>query len=151
MISILGAGCSTAAGIGVSSLMSGLYSGGNFLTRVPADSWRVKPTFEPFAFRWTERENSVRALLLKHLGLSYREAVGSGDLRGSYGVILASTKGFTEDLVWTESAAVDPMTPLLDDFIAKSDLKPVRKICVSNAVRVFVGRTRFSASVAERP
>ena len=133
MISILGAGCSTAAGPSITSLMSGLNAGRNYLTRVPTESWPVKPTFEPFAFRFPEREQSVRETLLKHLSLSFHEALGARDLEGTYGVILASTKGLTEDVVWTSSSDIDPLTPLLDDFISRHQLKPSRKICVSNA------------------
>ncbi len=134
MISILGAGCSTAAGQGIPALMSGLHAGSNFLSRVPPDSWRVKPAFEPFAFRWPDRGGAtIRELLVQHLSHAFREARGDLNLAGRYGVILASTKGLTEDFVWDTSAAVDPLTPVLDDVIAAFRLKPSMKICVSNA------------------
>jgi hypothetical protein len=54
---------------------------------------------------------------------------------GRLGVILASTKGFSDDFIWDKNASLetDPLTPLLDDFIQRAELKPERKLCVSNA------------------
>jgi 3-oxoacyl-[acyl-carrier-protein] synthase II len=133
--SILGAGCSTAAGLGVAPFIAGLYAGSDFLAEVDTSNWKVKPAFEPRAFRWRDREDSsVRALLVRHLGLALDEALWGHALEGTYGVILASTKGFTEDFVWSEAAATsDPLTPILDDVIAARHLKPSMRICVSNA------------------
>ena len=142
-ISILGTGASTATGSSVSEFMAALRSGKDVLSAVPSGDWATppKPGFEPRAFRWADRDtDSVRKLLGRKLLQVFNEAKMNLPAalltQDRVGLILASTKGFTEDFVWhdsNEDNERDSLTPLIDDFIEASGLKPQRKLCVSNA------------------
>lgn len=55
-------------------------------------------------------------------------------LAGRFSVLLASTKGFSEDVVWDEfSTPPDALTPLLTDFLKRHDLKPQQVSVISSA------------------
>lgn len=142
MISILGTGCSTATGNNVQEFMRALETGHDALMPVPTSTWNVTPKagFEPRAFRWKDRSTSIRTLLLSKLIETFKEASKTTPAEilksDRLGVILASTKGFTEDFVWSrdsQPAHLDPLTPLLDDVIEAFALRPQAKLCVSNA------------------
>ena len=56
------------------------------------------------------------------------------------GVILATTKSFVDDFIWNGSPedslgilSNDALAPLLEDFLTASELRPAKKIIVSNA------------------
>jgi 3-oxoacyl-(acyl-carrier-protein) synthase len=52
------------------------------------------------------------------------------------GVILASTKGFVDDLIWKSNQVGlnrDLLSPILSDFLEKAEIQAERTICVSNA------------------
>ncbi len=55
--------------------------------------------------------------------------------RGAFGVILASTKGVSEDFIRKPGAdlAIDPLTPLLQNALRRMELQPSRSLCISNA------------------
>lgn len=167
-VSIIGTGCSTATGETVSGFVSALHSGLDALVPVSTETWKVapKPGFEPRAFRWANNDrSSIRKLLGEKLLQVFKEAssgLPSGSLqRDRIGVVLASTKGFTEDFVWNESSGsssgsgssdfdIDPLTPLLTDFVQAAGLIPARKVCVSNAcasslAALYVARTWLHA------
>ncbi len=150
MISILGAGCSTAAGVGVTQLMRGLDSGEDFSSAVSVAGWSVAPNpdFSPRAFRWAKRADLARENLLYHLTASFEEARADSGWRPEerVGVILASTKGVTEDLVWSPKSPTgvvnsdekltdtrDPISPLLDEMISRMGVTVRDRVCVSNA------------------
>ncbi|RYZ76792.1 MAG: hypothetical protein EOP05_03980, partial [Proteobacteria bacterium] len=140
-ISILATGCNLSTASSVAEFMHALHSGTDALALVPTSGWKVppKPGFEPRAFRWKDRDQNpketIRSLLTRKLKASFDEAISNLKLDARVGVILASTKGFTEDFVWNEGASlqVDPLTPLLDDTIEACGLSPEMKLCVSNA------------------
>jgi len=55
---------------------------------------------------------------------------------GELGVIFASTKGCIEDFIWNptpQDLRVDPLTPVLKEFIVRAKIRPQRFLCVSNA------------------
>lgn len=123
--------------------MSGLESGDDFSSDVAVGDWVIapKPDFSPRSFRWRERFKSTRETLLHHLCLAFDEARAQakwvpGD---RVGVILASTKGVTEDFVWQDveasssGSSSDPLTPLLDEMLVRMSVVPRQRICVSNA------------------
>jgi 3-oxoacyl-[acyl-carrier-protein] synthase-1 len=125
-------------------LMSGLDSGNDFTSVVSFETWPVTPKsdFSPRAFRWAERANSARENLLHHLTLSFNEARSEAQAGASWkpdgrvGVILASTKGVTEDFVWSQAASADqrdPLSPLLDEMISRMAISVRERICISNA------------------
>jgi len=92
------------------------------------------PDYSRSEFLFTgDRPPTVRQLLGDKLLTCFAQV----DLpRGRLGVILASTKGFSNDFIWRPDApelATDPLTPLLEDFLARAELNPERRLCVSNA------------------
>lgn len=146
-ISILGTGCTTSTGNSVREFMLALETGADSLVPVETSNWKIppKPGFEPRAFRWRDRsDETARELLTRKLKTAFEEAAialpvftkSAANDSARIGVILASTKGFTEDFVWeneTKHFTQDPLTPLLNDAILACHLKPSMKICVSNA------------------
>lgn len=109
----------TAAGDTVENLWSDL-------TR-PADESR-----RDFLFHGP-RPETVRQLLVQKLAGCFQQIPRPRD---RFGVILASTKGMSQDFVWTphsSAAERDPLTPLLEDFLQKVELQPEKSLCVSNA------------------
>jgi len=123
---LAGYGASTAAGAGVALLWKALQRGqslrdGDGVCRFP-------------------KSNATTALdrLLPHLATASAEALHGNKAAQDgrrWGVVLASTKGIAEDLVWKAADVhdTDPLTPLLDAFLAQSQWAPVRRLCVSNA------------------
>jgi len=112
-------GCATAAGDSVAALWADLMT--------PADLTR-----RSFLFHGP-RPSTVRQLLGDKLMAAFAPVeVPSGRL----GVILASTKGISNDYIWEaceEQLQSDPYTPLLQDFLQRSELRAERSLCVSNA------------------
>lgn len=80
-----------------------------------------------------EASTSVREHLTLNLARAFKESATSP--KGNYGVILASTKGISEDFIRSENPdlSIDPLTPLLDDVVKRLELEPKRSLCVSNA------------------
>jgi 3-oxoacyl-[acyl-carrier-protein] synthase-1 len=119
--------------------MRGLDGDLDFSSDVATTNWTVPPKadFLPRAIRWAERFVTARETLIYHLGLAFDEARAEADLKGEsrVGIILASTKGLTEDFVWDQSAHPprDPLTPLLDEMISRIGFQFRDRICVSNA------------------
>ncbi len=124
MAFILSYGCSSAAGRGASRLMVVL----NLKTDVSRD--------EGFYFP-NRAGDSVLELLTGELGAAFHEACTSARpaLDERFGVILASTKGMSQDFIGNRGAerAHDPLTPLLDAALDHLELAPARALCVSNA------------------
>lgn len=80
------------------------------------------------------RPDSIEKLLREKLLGVYRSLEHRPQPR--LGVILASTKGLSNDFVWKTQdprAARDPISPLLEGFLADSGLTPERSLTVSNA------------------
>lgn len=75
--------------------------------------------------------------VLEHLTLNLSQALRDCGFRprGPFGVILASTKGMSEDFIRLPGAdlSVDPLTPLLRNILHRLELQPERALCISNA------------------
>jgi 3-oxoacyl-[acyl-carrier-protein] synthase-1 len=142
-------GCTSSAGRGASALFETLSRGEDRSAQVSTKDWPVDPLFQPRVCRWNREEDFVhpqrtgRAILGSELLLAWREAreqiAPATEVRlknAKLGVILASTKSFVDDFIWTcgdKELEQDAMAPLLKDFLALSGLKPQRTLCVSNA------------------
>lgn len=125
MFSVVSYGCATAAGDSVEELWTTLQTGEDHST--------------PQAFLFKNRGNGTDLdLLTRKLAISFRDMATRADANrlkpGQFGVILASTKGCTQDIVsGAEIHAVDPLTPLLDSALRALELQPARSVVVSNA------------------
>jgi len=133
-----GYGCSTAHGAGVENFWRALVSGRAQPTPLE-DSGLLKnktdllPAYRVHLRRDLPTELSHRARLTKKLADSW-ESAGGINRQLKTGVILASTKGFIEDVVWSEqTSTVDTLNPLLDDFLSFTKIQPARRAVVSNA------------------
>lgn len=107
-------GCVTAAGSSVDELWKALLSGSSL------KGLGYFPGGQPP----TVLEQLVSKLLL---------ALPEERPSGRYGVILASTKGCSNDFIWSGVGESDPLTPVLNEFLRAAELKPERSLCVSNA------------------
>ncbi len=119
MIHINSYACATAAGDSTASLWQELQNPPDYSKR-------------EFLFHG-DRSPVVRQLLTEKLTMCFQNVELPA---GRLGVILASTKGFSNDFIRDAEATeikVDPLTPLLDDFLARTGLTPERRLCVSNA------------------
>jgi hypothetical protein len=105
----------TAAGDGVDALWKALEEG---------------RTLSSHGLFQGERPGTVRELLTLKLVGAVRQIP---QLSGRYGVLLASTKGLSQDFIGQGAAATDPVTPLLDEVLRALELNPERRMCVSNA------------------
>lgn len=128
-------GCSTAAGRGVSAL---------------ADVWKHKSDVSrDGAFYFAgEPEESVLERLTAELVAAFAEACRSGRPAADekFGVLLASTKGISQDFIHNRGAerAHDPLTPLLDSALDHMELAPARALCVSNACSSTLAAVRLA-------
>ncbi|MBS1961823.1 MAG: hypothetical protein JST04_06380 [Bdellovibrionales bacterium] len=142
---LLGAGCTSAAGDSIAATWEGVLSGKNFARPVDSSAWTVAPRFVPRACSW-KTPDSLSALdqLVAKTLVAYREALAelpdSARARvrdGSrLGVILATTKGALDDEIWKGEGVrleTDFFSPILDEFLRASELRPRRRTCVSNA------------------
>jgi 3-oxoacyl-[acyl-carrier-protein] synthase-1 len=123
-------GCATAAGDSVDELWSALLEG-----RDTARPWPKNPALKAFQFQ-NRAETSVQNLLVDKLMVSWATVKPHLRRDESYGVILASTKGMSDDFIWdaaNPASGRDPLTPILDDFLQQAELQPKRSLCVSNA------------------
>lgn len=148
---ILGYGCVSAAGETAGEFWRSLTSG-----------TQGHRGADPQTLQWRDRAAaSTRELLGKKLSQSYREALAMltpaarerlqrGD---GVGVIFASTKGLLEDFVWQTAPAAagsDPLTPLLDDFLRASELRPAKSLVVSNACSSVLSAALLASEWLER-
>lgn len=100
------------------------------------------------------RESSILDLLTRQLSVSFRAAIERAPakaaarlLQGNYGVILASTKGCSNDFIWSpppEQLLQDPVTPLLNSVISRLELQPKRSVVVSNACSSALAAARLA-------
>ena len=148
--SILGYGASTSAGPHVEDLWRALATGRDGTREVSTDGWPVPARIVSHACIWRSDYpvalGSAHGILVQELERAYGEAIASlpgGALdrmrEGSrFGVVLATTKGAVDDSVWDKKRSDDSFTndllaPLLEDFLGRASLRPVRRACVSNA------------------
>lgn len=117
MIHINSYACASAAGDNTESLWRDLTS--------PADEMRRE-----FLFHGS-RPSTIRQLLCDKL----LSCLAQTDIpqSGRIGVILASTKGFSNDFIWERDSEIDPLTPLLEDVLKRAEIKVHKALCVSNA------------------
>jgi 3-oxoacyl-[acyl-carrier-protein] synthase-1 len=97
--------------------------------------WPRDPALKAYIFHGP-RECSVIDLLTEKLLQSFAALNPALRRDEPYAVILASTKGMSEDFVWEEKSAghqCDPLTPLLNEFLRRAELTPQRSLCISNA------------------
>jgi hypothetical protein len=142
---IHGYGCTSAAGPSTADFWRSLRNGVDHSEDLPIEG---SPGNRPASVRaclWkdtasaaaTARECLVAQMLrafegtLDQLASPARRRLLTSD---SLGVILASTKSFVDDYVWSDTVrSDDAFTPLLQDFLTQSRLAPARTIAVSNA------------------
>ncbi|MGZ3722806.1 MAG: beta-ketoacyl synthase N-terminal-like domain-containing protein [Bdellovibrionales bacterium] len=133
-------GCATTAGDSVADLWNALLEG-----RDCSQTYAPNPALRAFQFK-NRPSGGMQQVLVDKLLVSFapvrasllREGMlGEGISGGEkFGVILASTKGMSEDFVWDSASAghaSDPLTPILNEFLKRSELTPARALCVSNA------------------
>ena len=147
---IAGYGCNSAAGENAAEFWRSLVSGS------PGHRG------EGQTLTWRERNApTTRGLLGEKILTAYHEASASlppetrERLRSGagVGVILASTKGMLEDFVWNANAAEltrDPLTPLLDDFLKTTELRPRKSLVVSNACSSVLSAARLALTWIQR-
>jgi hypothetical protein len=139
-------GCSTAAGPGKKMLWSQLTEGRAQTTTVSELPWNwQRKDHDPlpaYGIHWRSdlsTQLSHRQRLQEFFRESWQDLCDSspqniGTLsQGRVGVILASTKGFTEDVIWNKASTVNTFDPLLDDFQDISKIKPAKISVVSSA------------------
>jgi 3-oxoacyl-[acyl-carrier-protein] synthase I len=123
-------GCATAAGDSAAELWAALLDG-----RDNARPWPRDPNVKAFQFK-NRGESSIQNLLVEKLMLSWSRVKAELRRDESYGVILASTKGISDDFIWDPANPAnfsDPLTPILQEFMRRAELQPKRSLCVSNA------------------
>ncbi len=121
-------GCTTAAGDNAESFWLALRNGSDLSEPAPQNT-RVCLFKGP-------RPPSVRELLNNQLLMAFSQVHTSLERTRPFGVIFASTKGMSNDFIWnasSEQMSSDPLTPVLKDFLKRSELTPTRSLCVSNA------------------
>jgi len=122
--------CVTAAGENTHALWNALVSG-----RDVSQPFPKSPQVRACLFQG-DRQGTSRQMLLRKMAAAF-EPISEDLHRGRrFGVIFASTKGIVDDFVWnadSEQMEVDPLTPLLTDFLTRFALQPERALCVSNA------------------
>jgi len=137
-------GCTTGAGVGVDLFFAALTSG----TTAVRDGVARIPRREI---------SSALALSTQWLLDAYSQV--SPQRVSRLGVILASTKGAVEDYVTASpsqswESLSDPLTPVLESFVSKAGLKPVRQIAISNAcasshAAFFLGKRWLEAEICD--
>lgn len=145
-IAVASYGCVSSAGRGADALFETLRAGIDKSNPVSTKDWPIEAQFQPKACRFEARDlepKTSREILSSALMHAFSEAqakLSTSERQrlktAKIGVILASTKSFIEDFIWTcDEAALehDAMAPLLSDFIVLSALTPARTLCVSNA------------------
>jgi hypothetical protein len=132
IIKIQAYGCSSSAGPSSQDLWRGLNAG--------VDHSHALEDFSSRVCAWPDSSGSSLELLTNHLLLALKDTKkdlkDGAKLSPRLGVILASTKGCINDWVWDGSLNLensDPVTPVLESFLARSELDPIEKICVSSA------------------
>lgn len=137
MISLIGYGCSSSAGIGVSHFWESLQSGISRAALPNTQSWPVQPSPTPKICSWDleTKKSGAQQTLVTQLSAAWDKARSTVDFNpADLGVIFASTKGNVEDFIWTDSPPrSDPLTPVLKAFLEVHSLRPTKSICVSNA------------------
>src|SRR4051812_32653192 len=107
-MNILSYGCSTSAGAGVSALWNGLQNG--------IDHSTLQNSVRSCVFNREHFQNS-RQFLSDKLFEAYQECISGFDgnlTSDNVGVIFASTKGCTDDFVWSgDKVSHDPLMPVL--------------------------------------
>lgn len=132
-------GLVTAHGEGVRVFTHGLKRGIAPVRSISSEPWPVSPNGRNDAFYAPgPRGGAVRELLAKRLLTAWEEARAAmpsaerAAMEGDCALLFASTKGCVEDFVW-KSAEGDPYSPVMEEFLRHSRLKPRRWLTVSNA------------------
>lgn len=133
-VGIVGYGCVSAAGEGGHAFWGGLVEGRDHSQPIVTEGWPVPLENPPPVCGFPNRYRSMR----ERLGCNLQKAYLECGFRppGEFGVIFASSKGLLEDFVWhgdEASLRVDPLNPVLTDFLDDNHLRPSRALCVSNA------------------
>lgn len=137
--------CYTSAGVGVRPFMTALRDGRRLSKPLDMKQWRVKPQRAlqgcalPDIATTTDHEKLLHVLRSSWADLLHTNPsiIAATLCNARIGVILASTKGAIEDVIWeySEEASIYPdvITPLLDEFISATALAPVKRLVVSHA------------------
>ena len=150
-ISILGYGCTTAAGSTTADFWRGLVEGKDHSAESHVNRQQ--------ACLWPDRhEGSARQILLHQMMQAWKQASPIVDRKSRVGVVFASTKGLIDDVVWHKDqnpVRQDTFTELLGEFIRQSELNPIRVITVSNACAsslsaLFVARQWLNSNAVDQ-
>jgi hypothetical protein len=124
-------GCTSAAGFSTEELWFGLNNGLDH-SRPIDNSGENFP--RAYSFPNKNSNKNQRELLVENLLCSWQQLNKKIKYSEKLGIILASTKGFIDDVVWAEEIpSQDCISPILNDFIERADISPKRTVCVSNA------------------
>ena len=146
-------GCTSAAGPATSDFWQSLTAGTDHSEVLNAENWPAQPQSPVRACLWKVEglpPTTARAALLVQMKRALREALDGLDASArqrilvseKLGVILASTKSFVDDYVWSpewraeensQENSKDAFAPLLSDFLSQSGLAAARSLTVSNA------------------
>ncbi|MCC6137351.1 MAG: hypothetical protein IT287_01870, partial [Bdellovibrionaceae bacterium] len=166
---LLGYGASTAAGPTANHFWKNLKNGTASPTAINSTSIlkhrsAVMPNYN---VHWSQEiplgipHRERLALLLKAAWADAQTRIAPEALQGRVGILLASTKGFAEDIAWehdfdqnSATNNIDTISPVLSDFITHSGLAPVQKTvvtgaCASVAVAVGVAEQWFQLDHAD--
>jgi hypothetical protein len=128
MLKIVSYGCSTSAGPTVEDYWAGLCN---------QKDHSVASRLGGRVCQWPKSPDLLAIeVLTKELGRAFQELTHKFPIpaSGTYGIILASTKGCIDDFIWNDNPSEqDPVTPVLKKFIQLNKLQPKVSLCVSNA------------------
>jgi len=150
MIYIKGYGCVNAAGSGANSFWNSLTKGVDNSKPADISKWpdsvlkylELNEIIQPRICQFNNRSefSSAFEIILNNLTTAYDEALsscGDGLQSDRLGIIFASTKGITEDLIWSTNSnnqnIYDTHNKVLISFCEKRNIKPTRTLCISNA------------------
>jgi 3-oxoacyl-[acyl-carrier-protein] synthase-1 len=128
VLNILAYGCTSSAGPTVTDFFDGLRDGKDH-------SQMFEDPHLSRICRWQTGLQNLSSLekITTQLLLAWNQIKDQKIDISELGIIFASTKGCIEDFFNGQTVTSDPLTPILDLFIKKSELKATLSICVSNA------------------
>lgn len=152
-----GYGIVTTHGAGAKALFEGLRGGVSKPTELAQGSWPVPPNGHSLAFYAPGRGETALETLVGRLAKAWDEADLPAAVHDDCALLFASTKGCTEDFIWTDRRAAgrpDPFTPVVEGFLARTGLRPREWLTVSNACAsshsaIHLAREWLAAGVAK--
>ena len=148
-----GYGIVTTHGNGAKALYAALRGGVSRPTELAQGSWPVAPSGRSLAFYAPGRSETALDTLVSRLSRAWDEAAVPAAVRDDCALVFASTKGCTEDYIWTDRRAAgraDPFTPVVESFLARTGLRPREWVTVSNACASSHSAVHLARSWLER-